>query len=194
MKRKMYYLVLFLSFLYSCSNNKAKNESILETIQETVIQKELIQAPLTTVGNTKKEVKYIFPRYAVDSIIGEYHIFYETLTNVNELISSSNVTEVTFDTLYYAGSDIQLYLEKNRKRFFQRRITKNDFAHYIGNQEISKYSIGRMYIEGVKGDSVCFSLNLCKPDSDICYDFEIYIRENGEFIMNEVNYESELFN
>lgn len=193
MKRKMYYLVLFLSLLYSCSNERGKNESEPQFVQEIVAPKESVQIPLATTGDKEKEAKYIYPRYAVDSIIGEYHIFYETLINIKELIPTSSVAEVTGDTLYFAGTDIQLYLEKNQKRFFQKRITRDDFSKYIGNGDFSKYSIGRMYIEGVKGDSICFSLNLCKPDTDICYDFEVFIRDNGDLIINEVDYESELF-
>ena len=50
-----------------------------------------------------------------------------------------------------------------------------------------------MFIEGVKNDSVYLSVNLCIPETDVCYDFIIEIGNDGRVNVKENHIESEMF-
>ncbi|MDR0894652.1 MAG: hypothetical protein LBN06_05050, partial [Prevotellaceae bacterium] len=57
---------------------------------------------------------------------------------------------------------------------------------YIDKDEIYKYGIGHFSIEFVSEDSICFYLNVCMPDTDICYDFNLHIAKSGKVNIKEL--------
>ena len=140
-----------------------------------------------------KEKKYIYPIEVFDSIIGDYQISYKVLTNVAELIPSKYIINLTGDTLYYAGTDILLCLKKNGKIYFEKRINKKEFYHFLEKKDIPYYSINAILIEEVKNDRVYFFINLCIPDTDICYDFILEVGDDGDMNIKESCIESEMF-
>ena len=137
--------------------------------------------------------KYIYPIEIVDSIIGDYQISYKYLINANELIPSSYTIEQTGDTLYYAETDILLCLKKNDVIYFSKKISKTDFCPFLEKKDIPRYSINKMLIEEIKNDSVSLFVNLCIPDTDICYDFIVIIRDDGSMNIKESYIDSEMF-
>ena len=50
-----------------------------------------------------------------------------------------------------------------------------------------------MLIEEIKNDSVSLFVNLCIPDTDICYDFIVIIRDDGSMNIKESYIDSEMF-
>ncbi len=191
MKKKC--ILLFGSFLLFSNVCIGYHE---ESIEEKQKMKDCARVSTLSYSNQKcheDKKKYIYPIGKKDSIIGDYQISYEFLTNVNELIPSLHVIKLTGDTLYYAGIDILLCLKKCEKTFFFKRISKKDFIPFLEKKDIPRYSINNMFIEGVKNDSVYLSVNLCIPETDVCYDFIIEIGNDGRVNVKENHIESEMF-
>lgn len=194
MKKRMYFIGLIILLILSCSNiktNKKEQQTIVDSTDISV--NDIIKDVSSEKTIEKKRGKYIIPTQIVDSIIGGYHIYYEYLINITELIPTESITNVTGDTLYFAGTDIQLLLDKDGKRYFQKCFNKDVFSPYMQKEDIPKYSITSMHIEQVKEDSIFFSLNLTIPDTDFSYDFEIIITDDGKMNIKEVMIESEMF-
>ncbi|MBP3670170.1 MAG: DUF4738 domain-containing protein [Bacteroides sp.] len=193
MKKRMYFIELIFLFILSCSNNKTNKKEQQTIVDSTDISVNDIIKDVSSENIIEKRGKYIIPTQIIDSIIGGYHIYYEYLINITELIPTKSITKVTGDTLYFAGTDIQLLLNKNGKRYFQKCFNKDVFSPYMQKEDIPKYSITSMHIEQVKEDSIFFSLNLTIPDTDFSYDFEIIITDDGKMNIKEVMIESEMF-
>lgn len=194
MKKRMYFIVLIILLILSCSNiktNKKEQQTIVDSTDISV--NDIIKDVSSEKIIEKKRGKYIIPTQIVDSIIGGYHIYYEYLINITELIPTESITNVTGDTLYFAGTDIQLLLDKDGKRYFQKCFNKDIFSPYMQKEDIPKYSITSMHIEQVNEDSLFFSLNLTIPDTDFSYDFEIIITDDGKMNIKEVVLNSEMF-
>lgn len=130
MKKRMYFIGLIILLILTCSNiktNKKEQQTIVDSTDISV--NDIIKDVSSEKIIEKKRGKYIIPTQIVDSIIGGYHIYYEYLINITELIPTESITNVTGDTLYFAGTYIQLLLDKDGKRYFQKCFNKDFFLH-----------------------------------------------------------------
>jgi hypothetical protein len=125
---------------------------------------------------------YRIDTMTVDTIIHPYHIVY-VIKDYDEIRMAA--TEKA-DTIRYAGRDVVLSIEYEDRHIFHQTINKSMFSSYIDKDEIYKYGIHYFAIESVSEDNVCFDLNVCMPDTDICYDFNLYIAKNGKVSIDEI--------
>ena len=188
--KNMYILLLGSFFLFSNVCIGRSEESVKKK-QDSEENSEVYEFSANHKCYNKK--KYIYPIEVVDSIIGGYQITYKKLINIKELIPSSYIIELTGDTLYYAGTDILLCLKKNRQVYFEKKISKKDFYPFLEKKDIPYYSINNMLIDDVKNDCVSFLINLCIPDTDVCYDFILDIGDDGGMNIKECYIEAEMF-
>lgn len=60
-----------------------------------------------------------------------------------------------------------------------KEIKKTDFSSIISQNEMNKYMIINTYIKKVTQDGIVLSMNICIPESDICYPINLTIKSDG---------------
>lgn len=182
MNRKyLFTSMLIVGYLFtSCNERKNKIDEAKE--------RDTIRVDLLAKHSQEKENQNIihFESINVDSIIGNYRVLYKTQDN-GRMITTYPITDGKGkDTICYASQDIILTINKNGRDIINRKIQRNDFRSFIPKNDISKYCISNFkIIDGTTSD-IKFSINICIPETDICYWFDLMVSDNGDFKIKEV--------
>lgn len=121
---------------------------------------------------------------SIDTTLNErYRVLY-TLHDNNEIIAVYPFVEGKgIDTIYYAGRACHLSIldiERNHT-LIDTEIDNSYFYNILPQSKLASYSI--CYLKLLYNDemhnTIVFSINLCIPDSDICYDFLLDVSYDG---------------
>ena len=121
---------------------------------------------------------YLYDLKRVDTIMKGYHISYLSQDNDSVIVVYPIVDEKGLDTSYYACRDILLTIQ-HEDDSSHVVITKALFNPFIPKEELSKYYINKFNIESVSEAGVTFYSNVCIPDTDLCYCFQLLISSKG---------------
>ncbi|MFN3907637.1 MAG: DUF4738 domain-containing protein [Flavobacterium sp.] len=80
---------------------------------------------------------------------------------------------------------IQL-LDKNQQFYHQWKIEKQLFEDIIPEEEMPFYEISTCHLEATEELYWLFSVNICQPDTDICYRIELKIFANKTISWREI--------
>ncbi|MFV0538641.1 MAG: DUF4738 domain-containing protein [Dysgonomonas sp.] len=128
-----------------------------------------------------------FDAIGVDTVIGDFHISYVKKDNENIIRRQSVTGDGESVLLKYADSSVFLDIhEGGRTILSNKEINKFTFKSIIPKDEIEQYQLCFFEIEKVTNEGVLFVLNICIPDTDICYFFELNVSKNGDFIVTEI--------
>ncbi len=70
-------------------------------------------------------------------------------------------------------------------------FNKYDFSTIIPLEEISQYQLWAFHIRKVQEKGTSFFINICIPDTDICYPIDLFVGEEG-ITMKEIFEEEEM--
>ncbi|NLI36881.1 MAG: DUF4738 domain-containing protein [Bacteroidales bacterium] len=182
MNRKHLFFWIFIVGLMetSCNirQNKVTERKTADSVSLNVLKKD---------KNIKSKHKVIhYDLFSVDSIVGNYHIQYKSQENGKMIITHPITDGKGNDTIYYACQDVVLDVAKDgQKRFINKRIQIDDFRAFIPKNEISKYCISNFKMTDVTTSYIKFSINICMPETDICYWFNLIVSDSGDFNIKE---------
>lgn len=193
MNMKTIEILACITFVLSSCNQVNKGHSNTDLTNDTILMttNDLIK---NTLVNKKKEKPIDKNNFVhdnpikVDTIIGEYQISYIIQDN-DEIISKQSIDSEGNSLLFkYADRSVFLSFKKKDKIIlYNKEIRKKDFISIIPKEEISKYQLWFFQVKSVNNKGLIFSVNICMPDTDICYPIELFISNKGEFTMTEIN-------
>ena len=130
---------------------------------------------------------------------------YSKIKNIIFDLDNTIILDKEEDAEYY--KDVLTKLGYNNEGFLKIYQLVDDYDKSI-NEENPYYDSQKMLefinkelhsdfqinvIEEIKNDSVSLFVNLCIPDTDICYDFIVIIRDDGSMNIKESYIDSEMF-
>jgi len=117
----------------------------------------------------------------VDTIIDKFHITYILIESKDTITKSGVDWKGNNLSLKYADRNIILDLMVNNTKVLSKeRISKDNFSSIIPANEMNKYQLWNCRIRTVGNDGVHFFINVCIPDTDICYPIEMLINAEGK--------------
>lgn len=152
-----------------------------------------------TIGNEKTE-NIIANREIVhsetimhDTIIGDFFISY--VIRDNDDFISKQVIFGTGDTVQVDYADRSVFLDLRHSNgqaiLSNKEINKYTFKSIVSQDDITQYQLWAFRIKKVEEEGVLFYLNICIPDTDICYFIDLYISKEGDITMSEIEIEWE---
>lgn len=192
--KKLIFITNLAFFLISCSQINEKNSNSTITIdsisqynensQEKDINHSNHIANAPSIENdTIVENILHYESEHVDTIVDNYHVQYMIAPNGNY------VTEITPKGKIYNHEDMSIYMNIKKDEtsiLDNKEISKKDFTYKISAQELDDYVISSFYIKRLDVDGIVFSINICIPDTDECYSFELQVSEKGRFTITEM--------
>jgi len=172
--------------LFSCNRTEQKNTN--SSLKDTVT----INQCLSVDTIDKKNIAH-FDAIKIDTIISNYNISYLIRDN-DDIISRQAVTSKGDSILLeYADRSVFISLTYNGQAILSNKeINKQTFASIIPKNEIKQYQLWLFYIKKVEVEGVLFNVNICMPDTDICYFIALYIAKSGDFTISKIEqYEDE---
>ena len=162
MKNLLYVGVLILSMLFSCNRTEQKKTNNLVPKEDTIAIK-------------------------VDTIIGSFHITYTIRDNDNVVSRQSITSKGDSILLEYADRSVFLDLICNGQTILSNQeINRQTFKSIIPKDEIEEFQLWFFGIKKVDDEGVLFNVNICIPDTDICYFIALHISKNGDFIVSQI--------
>jgi hypothetical protein len=193
MKMKVVNLLLCVGFLVLSCNRINKNSSQADTKNDTVVRGNKVSAT-NLVANERKNDSIDrnnvvhFNTVKVDTIIEDIHISYVVRDN-NGIVSARSYDDKRNPVITnYADRSVFISLKRNNKNILSNReIKKTDFRSIISNKKINKYNITSFQIETITKKGISFFVNICIPDTDICYPLDLFVSNEGVFTIKEKN-------
>lgn len=136
-----------------------------------------------------------FPTIQQDTIIGNYFISYLIKDNDN-IISRQGITSEG-DTILLKYPDRSVILNLKRKDNGDTILSNKEINKYIfeslipKEDDINQYQLWFFEIKNVDVDKVTFDLNICIPDTDICYFFNLCVSDDGNITITEIELNEE---
>lgn len=157
----------------------ADSDELIEVMapSDTVPQKPSLEG-MTPIGD---------PSFRRDTTVNDYHISYVAQDNEEEVIYYS-------EDYYFVGREIIMDIKYLNDSVLHKKLTRDFFSSYIPKEEIEKYSIYYFSLDSVgHNGNVYFCLNVCQPDTDICYEFQLSVSRTGDIEIRKLEeyYESD---
>jgi len=189
---KVVNILLCVIFLLSCTQTK-KNSPLTNNKSTTVIKPDNVSTNKSVVNKLKDEsvgrsnIVHFAP-VKVDTIIGDIHISYIIRDNDGIVSTLSYDDNGKGEITNFADRSVFINLKRGNKNILSNReIKKPDFASIIPKNEIGKYHLCYFGIKRIENNGATFLLNICKPDTDICYGIELLISNQGVFTFKEID-------
>lgn len=176
------FIVVLLIIGQSCNNQSPG-------IAQSIISKDTLETMVKKNKSKPCEKIYLYDSKTVDTIMEGYHISYVSRDN-DSVVISSVANEKGVDTSYYACRDIILTI-KHEHDSSHVVITRSRFAPFIPKEELDKYYINKFNIESVGNTGVTFYSNVCIPETDLCYFFQILISSKGNVQITDITPEED---
>lgn len=123
-----------------------------------------------------------------DTIIGDFFISY--IVRDNDNIINKQIIYGEGDTVLLEYADRSVFLDlkhgSGQTILSNKEINKYTFESIVPQDDINQYQLWYFGIEKVDKEGVLFDLNVCIPDTDICYSIELYISKDGDITMSEI--------
>lgn len=178
-------LVLFASF--SC-NSEMKQKDIENT--RFIVDSTKLNISKNSI---QKDNVVHFDTIKCDTIIGDLSISYIIRDNNNTITKQVITSEGDSILLVYADRSVFLNLKQSDGRMIlsRKEINKYTFKSILSNEDLNQYQLWFFSIKNVDKDGVLFNVNVCIPDTDICYCAELHILKNGNFIISKREFDEE---
>ncbi|MDD3037132.1 DUF4738 domain-containing protein [Bacteroides sp.] len=198
MKKSYFYLLILVAIITACNNLKSKSSNETEVFTASsdtllIVSDDTLDAKRKLKEEKLPEDIYHFETEKQDTIIGDYYISYTIKDNAEIIATYPVVADKGLDTAYYAGREVELNIKCKDTTLLHKQIDKKTFASYIPIEESEKMTIYYFRLEKVNDEKkeITFSINICIPDTDICYSFEINIMNGKDMEIKEVISEEE---
>jgi len=188
MKKLLLYIeVLILFIFFSCDREKQRNVSNLGYKRDSIERYEVVSEDV----NKRKNIIH-FDAIKVDTIIRDFHISY-TIQDNDDIISRQSITcEGDSILLEYADRSVFLNLICNGQTILSNKeINKQTFKSIISKDKIEEFQLWFFGIKEVEDEGVLFNINICIPDTDMCYFLALHISKKGNFLVSEIEMEEE---
>lgn len=121
-----------------------------------------------------------------DTLIGG-HLSYVVVNN-GEVITTQPYGDEGPMTIEYADNSVFIWLKSNDGKAIltDKEINKYSFASIIPQGEIGQYQLWRFSIKEADEHGGQFSVNICVPETDLCYFIDLYVSKDGEIAMTEM--------
>lgn len=179
MKNFILILVLIAISFTSCDGRKSKSESLKEAVKEFN----------DTIGPIEV-IKYFPETYAetlTDTILSNgFKIKIKAFTDM----TSNYLNEFTKDTIlnkyYYRNYIADVIVYKNETEVFNKRINNSFFINYdesftslLKDKVLNGFWINEKYVQS--NNNIIIDFLFCKPETQSCIYFELYIDEKGDY-------------
>lgn len=190
MKKICLYLVIFILTLTSCNNSGAKRT---RKNSDTIVSSEIIDTLKQEQSFLKKKV-ITEESIKRDTTVNNYDISYIIQDN-DDVIKTFPITDGKgLDTVYYAGREIVLDIKYSKENILYKKISRDFFKSYIPKEEIEKYSITNFSLDKIDNSGkIFFTLNLCVPDTDNCYWFELSVSNKGNIEIKDTTSDKDVY-
>jgi hypothetical protein len=191
-KIQIYIGVLALFTIFSCNKAKQKNEKKEDFVtMNPVVTEDTIEKKHTTHFDVIDDIKMVdrvgFGAMKGDTIVGKFKVSYMVRDNYNDVINQKAIDGLG-DTilLIYPNSTAFVDITYDGQVILSNKaITKYTFNPIIPQDVIEQYQLWYFGIEKVDEDGILFSVNICIPDTSVCYPIWLYISKSGKFTMWE---------
>ncbi|TJZ53557.1 DUF4738 domain-containing protein [Sphingobacterium olei] len=110
-----------------------------------------------------------------DTMVDNYSIRFKILQLRTEIASKNQMLDSkAFD------NEIILTILAGNDKIIEQHINKEDFKEFIPAEEMIYYQLSVFDFESYMNEEFCFFVNVCVPDTDICYTFNLFIDKNGK--------------
>lgn len=140
------------------------------------------QQELEDDGNIAHNNKLLGDSITVDTVIGDFKVFYRVSEIVDtNLVSFSCNEDVSVSEVYKVDKTILLNIQKidTTSVIAYKTIGLSDFESVIPKVKEKGYVIDSFYLKEVAQNAVIFGANLCVFAKETCEEIDIYIDKNG---------------
>lgn len=126
----------------------------------------------------------------VDTIIGDYKVFYRVCEHIDTALVPSTCNEdVSMQEVLKIDRSVLLNIQRSDSTSVvaYKSINVDDFEGVISNVRKQDYLIQSFCLKEVGQNSIIFGAKLCMFGTDICKDVDIFIDKNGAlnyFLLN----------
>lgn len=177
------YFLCVLCFAFTSCSLRSEKQGQPESVKDLIAMEN---------QSENEQLEAAIPIKSVDTIIGNFHIKY-VVSNSGEIINKSGIDSNGRPlSLEYEDRQVLLDITENDNVIVSRKeINKYDFSSIIPVEEIKEYQLWAFHIRKVQENGISFFVNICIPDTDICYPIDLFISEEG-LSMKELLKEEEM--
>lgn len=150
--------------------------SLLDTIENESIEKRI----------SEQDVFYS-ETISHDTIIGDFYISY--IVRDNDDIVYKQIIYDEGDTVKTVFADRSAFIDLRNKDgkiiLSNKEINRYTFQSIIPRDIINQYQLWYFGIEKVDKEGVLFDLNVCIPDTDNCYSFDLHVSKEGKITISQ---------
>lgn len=130
----------------------------------------------------KDTEKFVGDSITVDTVIGDFRLFYKVSEKKNMDSASMNRLEEDKRDIHRVDKEILLNIQKldTTTVVSNKRLTKNDFCPILGNVREDDYCIDVFFLKEVNKGSIVFGIELIKLEEEKTIDMELTVSEKGE--------------
>ena len=150
--------------------------SLLDTIENESLEKRI----------SEQDVFYS-ETISHDTIIGDFYISY--IVRDNDDIVYKQIIYDEGDTVKTVFADRSAFIDLRNKDgkiiLSNKEINRYTFQSIIPRDIINQYQLWYFGIEKVDKEGVLFDLNVCIPDTDNCYSFDLHVSKEGKITISQ---------
>lgn len=173
--------------------NKSSQESAMPTPANASTQTDSISSNTqsSSVQSNREITSFPFIKDTLETVLSSKSI--KTFLSKNE----KEIVEYTIigsrDTIWYNGIKATAIISNDNQvdKPDTIIITRGLLAKQFHISDIEKYMIASINYESEKVDTICFSIALTIPDSDIGFHFKYYYTNVNDYITQELNDDEE---
>ena len=173
----------FLTFLYVLYFSSALGTVFDNNIHDTL---KIAITENVNFSNLQKCIINADP-YVCDTMIDQYKISYIIRDNEEIVSGFCKTNSDKQDLKLYAGREVMLYIKPQNNEMSCLKIDRSIFIPYIPEDNIAYYKICSFSYERQDNeDEIIFTSNLCIPDTDKCYSFELHVIDGRDILIKEI--------
>lgn len=147
-----------------------------------ISQKNIVVENTNAIYDKESAIRRLGDSITVDTVIGNFKVFYRVSDVVDTLIVSSSCEEKqSTKEIEKTDKVILLNIQRNDSTSIvaYKTLTIDDFECVISKVKELDYQIESFYLKEVAQNSIIFGAKLCKFDTENCRDIDIFIDKNG---------------
>lgn len=148
----------------SCNENKKSNEIINNQVNDSI--KKEISTKLIENPNKNNSI-------LLDTLLNGFLIRIEKISRNSEGKDSIRKNMVLDD------NEFKLIIKNKNKDVLNKIFKKEFFSNIIPYDEMKFYHFSVFIFDRIDKENLLFFINICKPDTDICYPIQMTIDKNG---------------
>lgn len=184
MKIKILFLMISITFLcYSCRQGKTnKNDMVNNTLNVKIDSVDFREITDNKIDDNRLAI------LKIDTTMECFQIYYLIKENEDTICKTGVDSKGNSLLLKYPDRSVFLTLKQDGNTILSNKeILKKDFESIIPHEEIKNYQLWSFTINDVDEQRVYFHVNICIPDTDLCYLIELSISSEGKFSLQEID-------